>query len=132
VYKRLPDSCGRRGQGSFRAMALRRRKMCLKRYGYFDNDMLILAMVGELAGIGSQTQSETHRRFSVYARATLKICTFQKSYPVHSNILLRKGIMDSIKPCAVREPIYNSKSPIFQGNFILYLAIKGLKLPLIN
>jgi len=39
--------------------------------------MLILAMVGELAGIASQTHSETHRRFSVYARATFKICTFQ-------------------------------------------------------
>ena len=44
-------------------MALRGRKMCLKCYGYFDNDMLIFAMVGELAGIASQTQSETHRRF---------------------------------------------------------------------
>jgi hypothetical protein len=84
--------------------------------------MLILAMVGEPAGIASQTQSETHRRFSVYGHATFKICAFQESYPVHSNVLLHKGIMDNIKPCAVHEPIYNSTSPIFFREILFYIS----------
>ena len=74
-------------------------------------------MVGELAGIDSQTQKETHRRFSVYARATVKTCTFQESYRVHSNMLLHKGIMDSIKPWRSTNQYVMVKDLFFSGKF---------------
>ena len=114
-------------------MALRKRKMCLKCYGYFDNDMLILAMVGELAGIASQTQSETYRRFSVYARAPhVRSVRFKSLIQCIAPFYCTRALWTASKPARSANQCIIVKVLFFQGNFILYLAIKGLKLQLIN